>query len=187
LGPVSSPAYLGTTEGDAAVALRSLAKMTDRSLDVILAASKAGELRDILRPSVLPVVRRGALVAFARGVQKRAVDEAAEAATVEQIEVLVAQLIQGEAQEIIDGGEAVMALSALVSILYDLDRYETVDEYEDSLTADPSADMLGAMPGDRSLSVDGVTRGEPAAPAAPSVLSTYQRRVSLMERSAPRR
>ena len=48
VGPVTSPAYLGTAVGDAAVALRSLAATTGRDLDELVAAAKANELRTIL-------------------------------------------------------------------------------------------------------------------------------------------
>jgi len=77
----------------------------------------------------------------------RAVSEVDEPNLVEQIEALVAQLIQSEADEIIAGGEAAGALSALVRILNDLDCYEMVDEMEDAATPDGGGmSMMSAMP-----------------------------------------
>jgi hypothetical protein len=67
---------------------------------------------------------------------QRALDptaEAAEDSLVDQIRVLLAQLIAGEAAEMADGNPATMSLSQLVAIARDLDCWEEYDEYEDAL------------------------------------------------------
>lgn len=56
VGPVSSPAYLATKDGAAAVALRSLADSTGRDLSQLVAAASVGELRDLLTPADLAEV-----------------------------------------------------------------------------------------------------------------------------------
>ena len=51
VGPVTSPAYLGTAGEGAAVALRSLADKVGRPIDELVEAASANELRSLLVPS----------------------------------------------------------------------------------------------------------------------------------------
>lgn len=89
-------------------------------------------------------LRRSDLLELARKIEARVneADEAIEDATVEQVEKLIAMLIQGEAQEIIDGGEATQSLCALVSILEALNWFEYVDTLEDAETDDVGAEPM---------------------------------------------
>lgn len=86
---------------------------------------------------------------------QRALDPVAEAAEdtiVAQIKVLLAELIAGEAAEMADGNPATMSLSQLVAIARDLDCWEELDEYEDSLGSVEEDDEADLMVG-RSMSL----------------------------------
>lgn len=48
LGPVASPAYLSTKEGDAATALRSLSKFVDLPFEQVTEAARSGTLTDLI-------------------------------------------------------------------------------------------------------------------------------------------
>lgn len=52
LGPVASPAYLSTKDGDAATALRSLSKFVDLPFEQIAEAAHQGTLTDLIRRDV---------------------------------------------------------------------------------------------------------------------------------------
>lgn len=64
-----------------------------------------------------------------------AAEEAQEAVTVEQVRQLVAALLYAEAEELLEGEEAAGAIRALLAVLSDLDWFEQVDAYEDTLKA----------------------------------------------------
>jgi uncharacterized protein len=86
---------------------------------------------------------------------QRALDpiaEAAEVTIVEQIKVLLAQLIAGEAAEMADGNPATMSLSQLVAIARDLECWQECDEYEDALAMTEDDDETDQMVG-RSMSL----------------------------------
>ena len=86
---------------------------------------------------------------------QRALDpiaEAAEVTIVEQIKVLLAQLIAGEAAEMADGNPATMSLGQLVAIARDLECWQECDAYEDALGATEDDDETDLMVG-RSMSL----------------------------------
>jgi HK97 family phage prohead protease len=57
--------------------------------------------------------------------------ETEEENLVDQIKVLLARLLAGEAQELVDGGKAQGAIRALLDVLDSLDWYAAIDDYED--------------------------------------------------------
>ena len=89
------------------------------------------------------------------GLDQRALDpiaEAAEETLVDQIKVLLAQLIAGEAAEMADGNPATMSLSQLVAIARDLECWQECDEYEDALGM-AEVDDEDELPVGRSMSL----------------------------------
>ncbi len=74
-----------------------------------------------------------------------AAEEAAEDLLVDQIRVLLAQLIAGEAAEMAAGDPATMSLSELVAIARQLDYWQECDKYEDAsgmTEVEPQADLM---------------------------------------------
>ncbi len=68
-------------------------------------------------------------------------DEDEEEVTVDQVRQLVAALIYGEANELLNGGQATGAIRALLTVLSDLDWFEQVDAVEDAESEDTSVSV----------------------------------------------
>jgi HK97 family phage prohead protease len=86
---------------------------------------------------------------------QRALDpiaEAAEDSLVDQIRVLLAQLIAGEAAEMAAGDPATMSLSELIAIARHLDYWQECDKYEDA-SGMAEGDDEDELPVGRSMSL----------------------------------
>lgn len=116
--------------------VRTITKLQVFDASIVTYPANPGTVAQFNKATPVGTITRGAVVNLLRAAEKRMESEVDEENLVEQIEALVARLIMGEAQEILDGGEAVDALYVLGEILRDLAWYESVDAYEDSLTTE---------------------------------------------------